>query len=412
MRILTVGNMYPPHHAGGYEVMWQTAVRRARQLGHSVRVLTSDYRISDDIAEIDPDIHRTLRLYWDLHRYEFPQLGPVGRLRFELHNKRELQRQLEDFRPDVVSWWSMGCMSLSLIERVRRAGTPASLVVHDDWLIYGRRYDQWIRMWRGRRELLAPIAERVLGVPTGVDLANAGRFVFNSRYTLQTARDAGVIPQQAVVVPPGIESSVLDPSPPRPWRWQVLYIGRIDRQKGIDTAVHALSDLPPEATLEVWGTGDELYVKEIKDLVHQLGLDGRVRFHGWADQDQRMAAYVAADVVVFPVRWQEPFGLVPLEAMRVGRPVVSTARGGTAEFLREGENALVFEPDDPAGLAQAIARLAGDEDLRRQLLSGGQQTAAHYTLERFAEETVSEMVAAADSTPRSSAAEASVPAVS
>jgi glycogen synthase len=394
MRILTVGNMYPPHHAGGYEVMWQTAVQRARQLGHSVRVLTSDYRISDDIAETDPDVHRTLRLYWDLHRYEFPQLGPAGRLRYELHNHRELQRHLKAFRPDVISWWSMGCLSLSLIERMRRAETPAALVVHDDWLVYGPRYDQWIRMWRGRRRLLAPIAERVLGVPTSVDLANAGRFVFNSRYTLQTARDAGVSPRLAAVVPPGIESSLLDPAPPGPWRWQALYIGRIDRQKGIDTAVHALSDLPAESTLEVWGTGDELYVREIKDLVHQLGLDGRVRFRGWADQDQRLAAYVAADVVVFPVRWQEPFGLVPLEAMRVGRPVVSTARGGSAEFLRAGENALVFEPDDPGALAQAIVRLAEDEDLRRRLISVGQQTAAHYTLERFADETVSEIAAA------------------
>jgi glycogen(starch) synthase len=392
MRILTVGNMYPPHHAGGYEVMWQTAVLRARELGHDVRVLTSDYRISEDISETDPDAHRTLRLYWDLHRYDFPELSPVARLRHELHNKRELQRHLEDFQPDVISWWSMGGMSLSLIERVRRAGLPSALVVHDDWLLYGPRYDQWIRMWRGRRRLLAPIAERVLGIPTSVDLANAGRFVFNSRYTLQTAQDAGVRPRQAVVVPPGIESSLLERSPPGPWRWQVLYIGRIDRQKGIDTAVSALAHLPTVATLTVWGTGDDRYIAEMKELAHRLGVSERVRFEGFAAGDRLRSAYEDADVVVFPVRWNEPFGLVPLEAMGTGRPVITTSRGGTAEFVRDQANALVFAADDAPALAACVDRLAHDEALRARLREEGQRTAARYSAVEFAERTVDEIV--------------------
>jgi glycogen(starch) synthase len=392
--------MYPPHHAGGYEVMWQAAVDRARQLGHEVRVVVSDYRISDDIPETDRDIHRTLRWYWDLHRYEFPELSPMERLRNELHNKREFQRHLQGFRPDVISWWSMGGMSLSLIERVRRAGLPSTFVVHDDWLVYGPGFDQWIRMWRGKRRLLAPVAEHVLGLPTRVELAGAGRFVFNSRYTLESARRAGIQPGHAVVVPPGIEAGTLQPQPPTPWEWRLLYIGRIDRQKGIDTAVRALDHLPSEATLDVWGTGSDAYVAEMAALVEQLGLDGRVRFHGWANPDQRAAAYAAADAVVFPVRWQEPFGLVPLEAMCVGRPVVSTAQGGSSEFLREGENALVVAPDDPASLAKAVARLAADDSLRERLLQGGQATAARFTLDRFAQETVAEIVAAAAPTSR------------
>src|SRR5579859_1853819 len=186
-RILAVGNMYPPHHAGGYELMWQAAMARARELGHQVRVLTSDFRTPDVSTETDPDVHRTLRWYWDLDRYEFPQLSPIARVRLERHNARELGRHLAEFAPDVVSWWSMGAMSLSLIERVRRLGIPAALIVHDDWLVYGPGFDQWLRMWRGRRLVLAPLAERVLGLPTSVDLQRAGRFVFNSRYTRDAA---------------------------------------------------------------------------------------------------------------------------------------------------------------------------------------------------------------------------------
>lgn len=394
MRILAVGNMYPPHHQGGYEVVWQAAMRAAREAGHAVRVLTTDHREPGERPEQEPDVHRTLRWYWDLHRYEFPQLSIRQRVAHERHNARELQRHLDDLRPDVVSWWSMGSVSLSLIERVRRAGIPASFVVHDDWLVYGRRFDQWIRLWRGRRRLLAPAAERLLGVATDVDLTGGGRYVFNSRYTLEAARRAGVDPPSAVVIPPGIEEG-LEELPPQPWRWRLLYMGRIDRQKGIETALRTLPHLPAEATLTVWGTGQEQYVEEMQSLGRQLGVADRVAFRGWAGPSQRLSAYREADVVVFPVRWEEPFGLVPLEAMAVGRPVVSTARGGTAEFLRHEHNALVFQADDAARLAELVARLAHDEGLRGRLRAGGRQTAARFTLERFAEETVSEMLAPA-----------------
>jgi glycosyltransferase involved in cell wall biosynthesis len=395
LRILTVGNMYPPHHAGGYELMWQAAVRHARSLGHQVRILTSDYRAAADEPESDPDVHRTLRWYWDLERYQFPELNPMQRLRLERHNARELQGHVSDFEPDIVSWWSMGCMSLSPIELVRRAGIPAVFVVHDDWLVYGPYRDQWLRMWRGKSRMLAPIAERLLGLPTAVDVAAEGRFVFNSNYTLGAARRAGVQPASTTVVYPGVEERFRKPLPPGLWGWRLLYVGRIDRQKGVDTAVRALAELPPESTLVVWGTGDERYVAEMKALAEDLALGDRVRFAGWAGEQELLTGYENADAVVFPVRWEEPFGLVPLEAMGLGRPVIATARGGSAEFLRDEENALVIDADDPAGLARAVERLAADKALRDRLLEGGQATAARFTLERFAEETVQEILSAA-----------------
>jgi glycogen(starch) synthase len=398
MRILTVGNMYPPHHGGGYEVMWQAAVRRARELGHEVRILTSDYRSPMAGPEVDSDVHRELRWYWDLDRYEFPQLSPLDRLRIERHNARELRRHLHDFRPEVVSWFSMGAMSLSMIERVRRCGIPAIFIVHDDWLVYGPGSDQWLRMWRGRRRRLAPLAESVLGLPTEVDPGRAGRFVFNSRYIQDSAARAGHDVRDAKVIYPGIEPALRRELSWGRWGWRLLYIGRVDRQKGIDTAVRALAKLPREASLDVWGTGHERYIEEMRALAGELGVSERVRFRGWAGPDERLAAYGAADTVVFPVRWEEPFGLVPLEAMGVGRPVVSTARGGASEFLRDGENALLFEPDDFQALARAVSRLASDQALRERLLTGGRRTAEQFTIERFADQTVGEIVRTAQTT--------------
>jgi glycosyltransferase involved in cell wall biosynthesis len=393
IRILAVGNMYPPQHAGGYELAWQVTMQRARALGHRVRVLTTGYRRTTE-PEHEPDVHRTLEWYWDPGRYAFPRLSVAERLGLEHRNAAELAGHLAAFRPDVVAWWSMGCMSLAMIEQVRRAGIPAVFLVHDDWLVYGWRHDAWMRLWRGRRAALAPIAERVCGVPTRVPVQRAGSFVFNSQYTLDRAREAGHAAPGARVVHPGIDDSLLEALPVQPWRWRVAYVGRIDRQKGVDTAVSALAHLPASARLTIWGTGDDEYAVQLRCLSDRLGVSDRLRFGGFVGGADLRRAYTEADAIVFPVRWNEPFGLVPIEAMALGRPVVSTAGGGAVEYLRDGDNALIVAADDPAALAGALERLAGSERLRARLRTGGRRTAAGHTASRFAARTLTEIVRA------------------
>jgi hypothetical protein len=67
VRILCVGNMYPPHHLGGYELVWQGAVAALRAGGHDVRVLTTDHRLPETEAGDEPDLHRELLWYWRDH---------------------------------------------------------------------------------------------------------------------------------------------------------------------------------------------------------------------------------------------------------------------------------------------------------------------------------------------------------
>ena len=239
------------------------------------------------------------------------------------------------------------------------------------------------------------LAERLSGIPSHVDVSRAGSMVFNSQYTLERARSAGMHAARMTVVHPGIAERFLQPLPSEPWRWRMVCVGRIDRQKGIDTAVAALAQLPREATLTVWGSGDERYIDELRAMAERLGVAGQLRLEGFADHDGLVSAYADADVVVFPVRWNEPFGLVPLEAMGLGRPVVATARGGSAEFLEHGANALVFDADDPAGLADTVKRLAERPELRDQLRAEGRRTAASYPAAGFAAQTVEEIVGAA-----------------
>lgn len=388
--------MYPPQHAGGYELVWQRAMQHARELGYEVRILVSDYVGGSGQQEIDPDVHRTLRLYWDLEKYEFPRLTGWQRLELERHNTAQLSRHLDEFQPDVVSFWSMGCMSLSLIEHVRRRRLPMAFIVHDDWLVYGRRHDQWVWAWDRRRwrRIARPLVALACGVPTQVNLEDAGSFIFNSRYTLERARKAGLSARRMAVVYPGIDERFYQHLPAHPWGWRLLYVGRLDRQKGVDTAVEALAHLPPTATLSIWGTGDERYIAEMAALARRIGAADRVRFEGFASPDHLLAAYEEADAVLFPARWQEPFGLVPLEAMGLGRPVVSTAQGGSAEYLQHEANSLIIGAGDAEALAGAVVRLAQDEPLRARLQEGGSRTAARYPAHKFAHDTVQKIAEA------------------
>ncbi len=387
MRILTVGNMYPPHALGGYEITWRAAVAHLRERGHEVRVLTTDYRDPGVAVESDEsDVHRELRWYWRDHA--FPRLSLRERIALERHNARVFDRHVRELRPDVVNWWAMGGMSLSLVEHARRAGLPAAAIVGDDWLDYGPRVDAWMRIF-ARRPWAAPLARTVTSVPARVDWAAAGSWLFNSETVRRRALAARPELRDTAVAHPGIDPGRFRPAPRPPWRWRLLCLGRIDPRKGIDTAVRALAELPTEATLAVVGGGDERHLEELRQLAREHGLEGRVSFER-RPRAEIARAYAEADALVFAVRWEEPWGLVPLEAMAVGCPVVATGTGGSGEYLVHDENCLIFERDRPHALAAAVRRLAGDAELRRRLREGGFATAA-----RFPESAYNEAVAAA-----------------
>ena len=282
----------------------------------------------------------------------------------------------------------MGGMSLSLIERAAVAGLPAAGIVGDDWLVYGPKVDAWTRTF-ARRPWAAPLARAVTGVPTRLDWTCVSSWLFNSETVRRRALAARPELRDTAVAHPGIEPERFRPAPSRPWGWRLLCLGRIDPRKGVDTAVRALAELPAEATLAVVGAGDDDHLRELRALADELGLANRVSF-GRASREEVPRLYADAEALLFPVRWEEPWGLVPLEAMAVGRPVVATGTGGSGEYLRHEENCLLFERDRPDELAAAVRRLAGDEGLRERLREGGFATAA-----RFSESAYNDAIARA-----------------
>lgn len=373
MRLLTVGNMYPPHHLGGYELVWQQNVRHLRAAGDQVRVLTTVFRRPGREGALeDEDVHRELLWYWRDH--DFPATSLRERIRLERHNADVLRRHLAEVRPDAVIWWAMGGMSTSLLEQVRRDRRPALAIVCDDWMLYADRVDGWASTFRGLRRVLAPLSERLTGIPVRPRRDALASAIFPSETVRRRALAAGWRPARTEVVNQGVDREQFPVAPERKWAWRLLYAGRIDARKGVDTAVVALSLLPESASLRIVGAGEEAFLEELRSLASTHGVEERVRF-GEASRDALAAEYGRADVLLFPVRWREPWGLVPLEAMSVGTPVVASGRGGSGEYLRDGENCMLFDVDlGSQSLAEAVRRLAADPDLRGRLREGGFRT--------------------------------------
>ena len=361
--------------------MWQSAVEALRAAGHDVWVLASDHGTQGE-PDLDGRVRRELRWYWRDHG--FPAVSLRERHGIERGNLAVLEQSLEETRPELVSFWAMGGMSMSLVERVRRLGIPAIANVHEDWLLYGPRADAWQRGF-GRRPL-DRLAELVSGVPTRLQFEEAALWLFNSEATRRAALSRWALARTEVITP-GVDLALFTEAPEREWSGSLVCVGRIDPRKGLATAIAALADLP-EATLRIVGPGDEAHAAELRAHARDLSLASRVSFDRVA-RDELPGVFAAADALLFPVSWEEPWGLVPLEAMATGTPVIASGRGGSAEFLRHGANAHIYEPAESASaLAQAVAALRDDRPLRSRLRAGGLETAARHSLEVFEQRVV------------------------
>jgi len=152
----------------------------------------------------------------------------------------------------------------------------------------------------------------------------------------------------------------------------VLFAGRLEYEKGVQTVLHALerlSDRVGPVRFLIAGVGT--YSDELRRLVDELGLGHRVHFTGFLEERELRLHYAAADVAVAPSLY-EPFGLVATEAMACGTPVVVSDTGGLREIVTDGTG-LRFPPQDADQLADRIAEILTDPGLAARLVARGRE---------------------------------------
>jgi D-inositol-3-phosphate glycosyltransferase len=206
------------------------------------------------------------------------------------------------------------------------------------------------------------------------------------------------------VVPCGVDIDAFHPdgaAAPRGARPRIVSVGRLVPRKGFETLIRALPGIPDAELVIVGGPARDSLAQDpeaqhLRRLAHRLAVADRVLLLGGITRDEMPAVLRSADVVAC-TPWYEPFGIVPLEAMACGVPVVAAAVGGIRDTVVDGVTGRLVPPKDPGALAEAINPLLEDGRRRRALGQAGRERArARYTWDRIAADTerVYEKVAA------------------
>ena len=205
----------------------------------------------------------------------------------------------------------------------------------------------------------------------------------------------GVPPWQISIVPCGVDTTVFTPdgpAAPRNGRPRLLTLGRLVERKGVATAIAALAGLPG-AELVVAGGPDRADLESdgeyraLRDAAARRGVADRVVFTGSVGRADVPALIRSSDAVVC-VPWYEPFGIVPLEAMACGVPVVASAVGGLTDTVVDRATGWLVPPRDPALLASALRVLLADPARRTAMGEAGVDRARRwYSWPRVAAQT-------------------------
>ena len=357
MRILVISNLFPPHVLGGCEILCAQACAALRAAGHEIAVLTSDHGRTGGERDAFP-VQRRLRLV-----RPFAEAGRLDRLR-RLRVGREAYRITRDViaaaQPEVVFVWNLLRLTVGPARAAQDSGLPVAYSFNDEnvasyapvpFALSPRRVAGWL----ADRVVLPRLTVR------GLDFAHSTCI---SAQLKQRLLGRGLAVEAARVIYQGIPVGSFPEKAPRPASRpaRVLYAGQLVESKGIPTLIEAAHRIAREAPQAI-----ELFLAgagpaEVEERLRALAAAGpaRVHFLGRVPHAAMPALHRDHDFFVFPSIGPEAFGLTHLEAMASGTPVVSTATGGQGEFLRDGENALVFAPGDAAGLAAALLRLLDD----------------------------------------------------
>ena len=205
--------------------------------------------------------------------------------------------------------------------------------------------------------------------------------IFYSEYSRTIGARNGLAPERSHVLRYFVER---DPERTAvPGDAVVCFAGRLTKVKGVDVLLDAVAQTAAVRRLEIVGDGYERAALERR--ARTRGLTDRVRFHGWLDEQATKAVMAASDIVAVPSTWPEPFGIVGLEAMSVGRPTVGSSIGGIPEWLSDGETGRLVAPSDAGALARVLDEMLGDGQALARMGAAAWQRVAAFSAEAHVE---------------------------
>ncbi len=377
---------YPPGPVNGIGRLIHALAPRLAACGHVVRVMTMG--ADRDTVDLEDGVwvHRVVPRH---HDAPAPMVVPADLWNYAASLRDELERVHAERPVDVVHApnWDAEGLSVILDGRhpvVLELHTPLATAAQTNPMLFGAGSPR-VRQVLDMERLCYQRADHVLASsPAIVEEVEA-------QYSVRFS------PDRLHIVPHGLPPV---PHPPAPRRVEgavnLLFVGRLERRKGIDTLLEALSSVCPRVPeLVATIVGDDslpgpggLTYRAAFEAGPGRQLGDRVRFAGRVTDSELGGYYAGCDLLVVPSRY-ESFGLVLLEGMLMGKPVIAGDAGGMRFIVADDENGLRFPPGDATALATAIERLASSSELRERFGRRSREIyEERYTAERMADGTL------------------------
>ncbi|WP_312289355.1 glycosyltransferase family 4 protein [Stutzerimonas nitrititolerans] len=363
MKILLLHSLYVPHVGGGAEIIVRQLAEGLQDRGCDVTVL-----VTGPETGLHEEVHNGVRIYraglynfyW---HYTQARANPLLRLgwhyrdRYNRRMRQHVREAIARERPDVVLCNNLTGWSISAWDEISAAGIPIVQVLHDLYLLCpkdtmfdkGRSCERQCGLcsvFRQRHAAASTQVAAVIGVSRFIldKVSGHGYFGQASRHLVHNATTA------SEAAPRQHHSGLL----------RYGYIGTLSENKGVAWLIRQFQALSINATLEIAGRGKLDYEAQLNAMVDPA----KVRLVGYQDAEVFMRNI---DVLVVPSLWDEPFGLVAVEACARHLPVIATDMGGLPEIIQDNLNGLICSPNDPDSLGRAMLRLYLDSGLRQRL---------------------------------------------
>ncbi|MCI4357761.1 MAG: glycosyltransferase family 4 protein [Thermoplasmata archaeon] len=362
MKIAELSTRYPPGPGGVERHVREIAVRLA-QGGDSVGVYTTELEREYPWRRLDRSVPREeVRDGVSIHRLRAISLPGE----FHYPFVRGLATALRRDRPEIVHVHTYGTNQAAIARRYsKRTATPYVITAHYHpiWSIEGG----WVR------HRIRGFYDRVLAAPV---MASARAVIVQSEEEERLIRANGFPLPTVVRIPPGYTPLPPPPSGDRPFAASLdlpgpflLFVGRLASNKGFGALLPAFARLSrhdPSASLVLVGA-DGGQRPLIERTARELGMEARVRIVGHVEDEARLAAAFREARVFVLASEYEAFGLVLLEALAQGTPVVASRVGGIPEFIEDQRAGLLVPPGDPKALSEALLALWDDPERRHRL---------------------------------------------
>lgn len=360
MKLLFISSLYAPNIGGGAEIILQRTVEGLYERGYKVAVLATgpESGLKEDRVNQIKVYRAGLRnFYW---HFTDQRPGKLARLGWHLRDRynggmREYVRRVITLeKPDLVVCHNLPGWSVSAWDEITAAGIPIVQVLHDLYLLCPsstmfkngqscRNQCSRCEGFRKGHDARSAQVDTVVGVSRFMlDTLQAKGYFSNARgYVVHNASPCPALPVKVKQLEAGPKKAPL----------RFGFMGSLSEPKGVRWLIEQFQALPFDATLQIAGRGqldDEARFKAL------AAGSPRISFVGYQTPE---AFYQQIDVAIVPSIWNEPFGMVAVEACAYARPVIASRMGGLPEIIQDQLNGLLCSPDDPDSLGLAMLKL-------------------------------------------------------